>query len=300
MNRSKLECRATTVLRLLVSVTIATLACSTMSFAGETKDDRNLLTTYTPSNGSYTLHHVGTVPGAVAEMGGFAMHSASMAFAACADAVDTGVHHTPFGRKNPYAGSLSIFSLADIVNANPQPTPIISANLGRYGNQTGGVATDGTNYYQVVYDTGVIVKNGPNGQVAAVLKIPTAGLNGGLDYHNGTLWLHAVTAGVIVQLDANTGAVLHSIPADPSINGLAWLNNRFFVTINGQGVQPPVPGNPAVAELDPNTGAMLGYWPMPAGYLPHALTSDGANLYMMVQVGSSMWTKFQVYSFTLN
>ncbi len=257
---------------------------------------------YQPADKSYQLTRIGTLPGAVAELGGFTAMEAQFGVAFCSAPITEAVFGiAPSGRANPHAGTVSFFSSADISRGKGTLVAAKKINLAKQGEAMGGAASDGKSVWQVLYDTKTLAQIDPAGsRVMSAIRLPRADLIGGLAYHQGSLWLHVVTERVIVQLEPSKGEIIHKIPSNPNINGLAWLNNRFFVTIDGQGVQPAVPGDPAVAELDPKTGKVLKTWPLPKNHLPHALSSDGKSLFIMMQIGKDVWRNFELYRFKFN
>ncbi|MDG3008361.1 hypothetical protein [Paludisphaera mucosa] len=147
--------------------------------------------------------------------------------------------------------------------------------------QMGGSVWDGEHVWQIVYSASKIVEIGLTPKARIVGSIPTPGKGhwGGLAFDGKNLWIHGKRSTdqgyVLVTISREDGRVLKESPADPAINGLAWIGGRLYAAINGQELRPMRLGS-SIRELDAATGAFKPEeYAMPDGVFAHELEHDG-------------------------
>ena len=130
-----------------------------------------------------------------------------------------------------------------------------------------GTAFDGQHIFQISGDR--IVKIEPStGRVLATIPAPGGGADSGLAWHEGTLWVGQYRNRQIVQIDADTGAVLRTIESKRFVTGVTWVDDELWHgTLEGD--------ESDLRRVDSTTGEVLETVEMPAGTMVSGLESDG-------------------------
>jgi glutamine cyclotransferase len=129
-----------------------------------------------------------------------------------------------------------------------------------------GTAFDGQHLYQIAEDR--IQKIDPaSGRVLATLPAPGGGCSG-MAWAEGTLWVGQHRERKIVQVDAQTGAVLRTIASNRFVTGVSWVDGDLWhATWEGDESE--------LRRIDPQTGDTLEALDMPAGANISGLECDG-------------------------
>ena len=250
------------------------------------------------------------LPGAIAELGGLAANDSVIVASACSSAGGAGGDAfagvaapgpRPLTRKaNSLSGNLVHLDREHIEGKSGAPKLLVKSTI-PFEGKFGGGTWDGQNFWHVVYSKNVILKlDRTDNRIIGLIPTPSKGVTGGITFDGKDFWVHGTDAHKIFQIDRAEGKVLHSIPSNPSVNGLAWYNDRLYVSINGRGVDPPVPGDPAIQVWDPKTGRVLKSYPLPANLYPHDMAFvKPASLLIMMQEGTDAWSDFHLYKFDI-
>ncbi|ACC75496.1 PQQ-binding-like beta-propeller repeat protein [Paraburkholderia phymatum] len=135
---------------------------------------------------------------------------------------------------------------------------------------TAGTAFDGHHLYQI--DEGLIRKVDPqSGAVVATIPAP-AGMNSGLAWAEGALWIGQYQDRKIHQLDPHTGAILRTIESSRFVTGVTWVDGELW-----HGTWQDDKSD--LRRVDPRTGEVLETLEMPDGIGVSGLESDGADTF---------------------
>src|SRR5262245_8345025 len=134
-----------------------------------------------------------------------------------------------------------------------------------------GTAFDGKYLWQIA--DGRIQKVDPHsGQVVATIPAPAHGLDAGLTWAEGTLWVGEYRARKIHQIDAETGAILRTIQSDRFVTGVSWANGELWHgTLEAEQSE--------LRRVNPETGEVLERLQMPTGVTVSGLESDGVGVF---------------------
>ena len=134
-----------------------------------------------------------------------------------------------------------------------------------------GSAFDGTHLYQIAEAR--IDKIDPfTGEVLASIPAPGHGMDSGLAWAEGSLWVGQYRDRKIHQIDPETGAVLRTIESNRFVTGVTWVEGELWHgTWEGD--------DSDIRRIDPQSGAVLDRLEMPTGTGVSGLESDGADLF---------------------
>lgn len=134
---------------------------------------------------------------------------------------------------------------------------------------TAGTAFDGTHLYQIAASQ--ILKVDPQtGKVLKSIPAPGNGLDSGLAWAEGSLWVGNYRERKIVQIDPATGAVLRTIASNRFVTGVTWHGGELWHgTWEGE--------ESDLRRIDPVSGDVLERVTMPSGAGISGLESDGRD-----------------------
>ena len=134
-----------------------------------------------------------------------------------------------------------------------------------------GTAFDGTYLYQIAEQR--IDKIDPaSGAVLASIPAPGHGLDSGLTWAEGTLWVGQYRDRKIHQIDPATGALIRTIESNRFVTGVTWVDGELWHgTWEGDESE--------LRHVDADSGAVLERLAMPAGISISGLESDGGELF---------------------
>jgi glutamine cyclotransferase len=163
------------------------------------------------------------------------------------------------GTKVWFASGARLNSL-DPASGQPQGTLDIAAHAG--------TAFDGKHLFQIAENQ--ILKVDPEtGRVLATIPAP-AGINSGLAWAEGSLWVGQYRDRKILQVDPQTGAVLRTIESNRFVTGVTWVDGELWHgTWEGEESE--------IRHIDPKSGKVLETLEMPKGVVVSGLESDGRD-----------------------
>jgi len=134
-----------------------------------------------------------------------------------------------------------------------------------------GTAFDGTHLYQIAESR--IDKIDPaTGKVLASIPAPGRGMDSGMAWAEGSLWVGQYRDRKIHQIDPATGAIQRTIESNRFVTGVTWVEGELWhATWEGDESE--------IRRIDPQSGAVLERLEMPAGVGVSGLESDGAGLF---------------------
>jgi outer membrane protein assembly factor BamB len=134
-----------------------------------------------------------------------------------------------------------------------------------------GTAFDGTHLWQIAEAR--IDKIDPrSGEVLASIPAPGHGMDSGLAWAEGSLWVGQHRDRRIHRIDPATGEVLRTIESNRFVTGVTWVDGELWHgTWEGDESE--------IRRIDPESGAVLDRLAMPAGTFVSGLESDGADLF---------------------
>lgn len=134
-----------------------------------------------------------------------------------------------------------------------------------------GTAFDGRHFFQLSADK--IHKIDPEtGAVLATLQAPGNGLDSGLTWAEGKLWVGQYRERKIYQIDPTTGEILRTIESDRFVTGVTWVEGELWHgTWEGDESE--------LRQVDANSGAVLQRLALPQGVGVSGLESDGRDLF---------------------
>jgi len=134
-----------------------------------------------------------------------------------------------------------------------------------------GTAFDGTHLYQIA-EARIDKIDPATGEVVASIPAPGQGLDSGLAWAEGSLWVGQYRDRKILQIDPQTGAVLRSIESNRFVTGVTWVDGELWHgTWEGEESE--------IRRVDPHSGAVLERLELPPGTGVSGLESDGAGLF---------------------
>ena len=134
-----------------------------------------------------------------------------------------------------------------------------------------GTAFDGTHLYQIAESR--IDKIDPaTGRVLASIPAPGQGMDSGLAWAEGSLWVGQWRERRIHRIDPETGAVLRTIESDRFVTGVTWVDGELWHgTWEGDESE--------LRRIDADSGAVQERLKMPEGTGVSGLESDGRDLF---------------------
>jgi len=131
-----------------------------------------------------------------------------------------------------------------------------------------GTAFDGKHLYQIA-DANIHRIDPETGAVVATIPAPGGGMDSGLAWANGSLWVGQYRDQRIVQIDPETGAVQRTIQTNRFVTGVTWVDGELWHGYSND-------GNGGLARVDPANGAELSVLDMP-GKSVSGVESDGGD-----------------------
>ena len=132
-----------------------------------------------------------------------------------------------------------------------------------------GTAFDGTYLYQITESR--IDKIDPvSGGVVATIPAPGHGLDSGLAWAEGSLWVGQDRERKIHQIDPETGTVLRTIESNRFVTGVTWADGELWHATWQD-------DKSELRHIDRHTGEVLEVLEMPDGMGVSGLESDGAD-----------------------
>lgn len=141
-----------------------------------------------------------------------------------------------------------------------------------------GTAFDGTYLYQIVEQR--IDKIDPaSGKVVASIPAPGKGMDAGMAWAEGSLWVGQYRDRKIHQIDPVSGAIIRTIETNRFVTGVTWVDGELWHgSLEGDESE--------IRRIDPQSGAVLDRLAMPQGMVVSGLESDGADLFYCGGAGS--------------
>jgi glutamine cyclotransferase len=134
-----------------------------------------------------------------------------------------------------------------------------------------GTAFDGRYLFQIAGDR--IHKIDPeSGAIVASIPAPGGGLDSGLAWAEGRLWVGQHRARKIHQIDPDTGAILRTIESNRFVTGVTWVDRELW-----HGTWEA--DESEIRRIHPETGEVLDRITMPNGVAVSGLESDGKRLF---------------------
>ncbi|GIZ50150.1 Vgb family protein [Noviherbaspirillum aridicola] len=134
-----------------------------------------------------------------------------------------------------------------------------------------GTAFDGTCLYQIA-EARIDKIDPATGEVLASIPAPGQGMDSGLAWAEGSLWVGQYRDRKIHQIDPETGAILRTIESNRFVTGVTWVDGELWHgTWDGD--------ESDIRRIDPQSGAVLARLEMPRGAGVSGLESDGDGLF---------------------
>jgi glutamine cyclotransferase len=134
-----------------------------------------------------------------------------------------------------------------------------------------GTAFDGTHLYQIA-EARIDKIDPADGKVVASIPAPGHGLDSGLAWAEGSLWVGQYRDRKIHQIDPATGAVRRTIETNRFVTGVTWVDGELWHgTWEGDASD--------IRRIDATNGAVLERLEMPSGVGVSGLESDGRELF---------------------
>jgi streptogramin lyase len=164
-----------------------------------------------------------------------------------------------------FDGARVWFASGERLNALDPESGAIVRTLDVVGDA--GTAFDGRHLFQIA--GAEIRKLDPvSGEVLATIPAPGGGMDSGLTWAEGSLWVGQYRERKIHQVDPETGAILRTIACDRFVTGVTWVDGELWHgTWEGD--------ESDVRHIDPATGDVLESLRMPPGVGVSGLDSDG-------------------------
>ena len=134
-----------------------------------------------------------------------------------------------------------------------------------------GTAFDGTHLYQIA-DARIDKIDPVSGKVLASIPAPGKGLDSGLAWAEGSLWVGEYRNRKIHQIDPETGTVVRSIESNRFVTGVTWVDGVLW-----HGTWEDDQSD--IRRIDARSGDVLERLEMPRGVGVSGLESDGADLF---------------------
>ena len=134
-----------------------------------------------------------------------------------------------------------------------------------------GTAFDGTYLYQIA-EARIDKIDPATGTVLASIPAPGHGIDSGLAWAEGSLWVGQYRDRKIHQIDPATGTIRRTIDTNRFVTGVTWVDGELWHgTWEGDASD--------IRRIDPRSGEVLERLEMPAGTGVSGLESDGAGLF---------------------
>ena len=142
-----------------------------------------------------------------------------------------------------------------------------------------GTAFDGKHLFQIA--EGMIHKIDPDtGKVLKTIPAPDGpGMDSGLTWAEGTLWVGDYRGRRVHQIDPETGALLRTLESDRFVTGVTWTHGELWHATSQDDASE-------VRRIDPDTGQVLERIDMPAGTTVSGLETDGGERFFCGGAGS--------------
>jgi len=134
-----------------------------------------------------------------------------------------------------------------------------------------GTTFDGTYLYQIA-EARIDKIDPASGEVLASIPAPGHGLDSGLTWAEGSLWVGQYRDRKIHQIDPATGAILRTIESNRFVTGVTWVDGELW-----HGTWEA--DQSELRRVDPASGAVHERLQMPLGIMVSGLESDGADLF---------------------
>ena len=174
---------------------------------------------------------------------------------------EAGVHGVSFDGHNVWFASGDKLNALDPETGKVQRSIEVAAHAG--------TAFDGQHLFQLAESR--IQKIDPaTGRVLSTIPAPGGGVDSGLTWAEGTLWVGQYRDRKIHQIDPETGAILRTIVSNRFVTGVTWVDGELWhATWEGD--------HSDLRRVDPRTGEVLETLDMPAGVGVSGLESDGGD-----------------------
>lgn len=134
-----------------------------------------------------------------------------------------------------------------------------------------GTAFDGRHLWQLA-EARIDKLDPATGELLASIPAPGAGMDSGLAWAEGSLWVGQYRDRHILQLDPSDGRVLRRIESNRFVTDVTWVEGELWHgTWEGD--------ESDIRRIDPSSGEVLERLQMPAGTGVSGLESDGADLF---------------------
>jgi glutamine cyclotransferase len=166
-----------------------------------------------------------------------------------------------------YDGHSIWFASGDKLNALDPETGKVQRSIEVAAHA--GTAFDGQHLFQLAESR--IQKIDPaTGRLLSTIPAPGGGVDSGLTWAEGTLWVGQYRDRKIHQIDPETGAILRTIVSNRFVTGVTWVDGELWhATWEGD--------HSDLRRVDPRTGEVLETLDMPAGVGVSGLESDGGD-----------------------
>lgn len=134
-----------------------------------------------------------------------------------------------------------------------------------------GTAFDGRHLYQIA-EARIDKIDPATGAVLASIPAPGQGMDSGLTWAEGSLWVGQYRDRKIHQIDPVTGAIRRTIASDRFVTGVTWVDGEFW---HGTWEED----TSELRRIDPADGRVLQRLQMPEGTGVSGLESDGGALF---------------------
>jgi glutamine cyclotransferase len=134
-----------------------------------------------------------------------------------------------------------------------------------------GTAFDGKHLYQIA-EARIDKIDPATGRVLASIPAPGNGMDSGLTWAEGSLWVGQYRDRKIVQIDPDTGAVLRTLESNRFVTGVTWVDGELW-----HGTWEAEESE--LRRIDPADGTVLQRLQLPAGAGVSGLESDGGELF---------------------
>lgn len=120
-----------------------------------------------------------------------------------------------------------------------------------------GTAFDGTHLYQLAEDKILKIERA-TGKVVGSLPAPGKGMDSGLAWADGTLWVGQYKDRCLHQIDAQDGRILRTLRSDRFVTGITWTDGELW-----HGTWEGEDGD--LRRVDPESGEVLEAIELPGG-----------------------------------
>ncbi|MNM69489.1 SMP-30/Gluconolaconase/LRE-like region [compost metagenome] len=173
------------------------------------------------------------------------------------------IHGVSFDGQNVWAATGAVLVAFDPHSGEPVRTLAVPCDAG--------TAFDGTHLYQIAEAR--IDKIDPRtGEVLSSIPAPGAGIDSGMAWAEGSLWVGQYRQRKIHQIDPANGAILRTIESDRFVTGVTWVDGELWHA-TGEGDESDI------RHIDPETGEVLERLQMPDGISVSGLEADGGELF---------------------